>query len=51
MVVSNPEIMGGTPVIRGTRIPVQLVAEMRKQGTSVEEILVSDTLTPGWGVR
>jgi uncharacterized protein (DUF433 family) len=39
MVVENPEIMGGTPVIRGTRIPVQLVAEMRNQGTSVEEIL------------
>ncbi len=39
MVVSDPEIMGGTPVIRGTRIPVRLVAEMRLQGTSVEEIL------------
>jgi uncharacterized protein (DUF433 family) len=39
MVVEDPEIMGGTPVIRGTRIPVQLVAEMRRQGASVEEIL------------
>lgn len=39
MVVSDPEIMAGTPVIRGTRIPVQLVAEMRKQGASIEEIL------------
>jgi uncharacterized protein (DUF433 family) len=39
MVVSDPEIMGGTPVIRGTRIPVHLVAEMRKQGASLEEIL------------
>jgi len=39
MVVQDPEIMGGTPVIRGTRIPVHLVAEMRRQGTSVEEIL------------
>ena len=39
MVVSDPEIMGGTLVIRGTRIPVRLVAEMRRQGASVEEIL------------
>jgi uncharacterized protein (DUF433 family) len=39
MVVEDPEIMGGTPVIRGTRIPVQLVAEMRRQGASVDEIV------------
>jgi uncharacterized protein (DUF433 family) len=39
MVVEDPEIMGGTPVIRETRVPVHLVAEMRRQGTSVEEIL------------
>jgi uncharacterized protein (DUF433 family) len=39
MVVSDPEIMRGTPVYRGTRIPVGLVAEMLAQGASVEEIL------------
>jgi uncharacterized protein (DUF433 family) len=39
MVVEDPEIMGGTPVIRGTRVPVYLIAEMRRQGASVEEIL------------
>lgn len=39
MVVTDPEIMGGTPVYRGTRIPVDLVATMTEQGTSVEEIL------------
>ncbi len=39
MVVEDPEIMGGAAVIRGTRIPVHLVAEMRRQGASVEEIL------------
>lgn len=39
MVVEDPEIMDGAPVIRGTRVPVHLVAEMRKQGASVEEIL------------
>jgi len=39
MVVSDPEIMRGTPVFKGTRIPVELVAEMAAGGTSVEDIL------------
>ncbi len=39
MLVSDPEVMGGVPVVCGTRIPVRLVAEMRRQGASVEEIL------------
>jgi len=39
MVVSDPEIMRGTPVFKGTRIPVDLVADMLAQGTTVEEIL------------
>jgi uncharacterized protein (DUF433 family) len=38
-VVEDPEIMRGTPVYRGTRIPVDLVADMLKQGATVEEIL------------
>ena len=38
-VVSDPEIMGGLPVIRGTRIPVHLVADMIAQGATEEEIL------------
>lgn len=39
MVVSDPEIMRGTPVFRGTRIPVELVADMLTQGVSEQEIL------------
>ncbi len=39
MVVSDPETMSGTPVYRGTRIPIELVAAMMDQGASVEEIL------------
>jgi len=39
MVVSDPEIMRGTPVFKGTRIPVDLVAEMTAQGATIEEIL------------
>ena len=39
MVVSDPEIMGGAPVFKGTRIPVDLVAAMTAQGATAEEIL------------
>ena len=39
MVVVDPEIMQGTPVYRGTRIPVDLIADMLKQGASVDEIV------------
>src|ERR1700724_701523 len=39
MIVSDPQIMRGTPVYRGTRIPVELVADMLSQGASSEEIL------------
>jgi hypothetical protein len=34
----HPEIMAGTPVYRGTRIPLRLVAGMLAQAASVEEI-------------
>ncbi len=39
LVVKNPEIMRGTPVFKGTRIPVDLVADMLAQGTTSDEIL------------
>jgi uncharacterized protein (DUF433 family) len=39
MVITDPEIMGGTPVFKGTRIPVELVAEMLAQGASAGKIL------------
>lgn len=39
MVILDPEIMRGTPVFKGTRIPVELVAEMTAEGTTIEEIL------------
>lgn len=39
VVVSDPEIMRGTPVFKGTRIPVDLVADMLANGATVEEIL------------
>jgi uncharacterized protein (DUF433 family) len=39
MVVSHPDIMRGTPVFKGTRIPVDLVADMLSQGATVSEVL------------
>ena len=39
MIVSDPEIMRGTPVYRGTRIPVELIADMLSQGANPEEVI------------
>lgn len=39
MIVSDPEIMRGTPVYRRTRIPVELIADMLNQGAKPGEIL------------
>lgn len=38
LVVSDPEIMRGTPVFKGTPIPVDLVADMLAQGATAQEI-------------
>jgi uncharacterized protein (DUF433 family) len=35
----NPEVMAGKPVIRGTRIPVELIVRMLAQGIPESEIL------------
>jgi uncharacterized protein (DUF433 family) len=35
----NPEIMSGNPVIRGTRVPVEMVLRKLGAGMSVEAIL------------
>jgi uncharacterized protein (DUF433 family) len=38
MVVEDSEILSGTPVIKGTRIPVYDVASLVESGTSMEEL-------------
>lgn len=35
----DPEVMAGKPVIRGTRVPVELIVRMLAQGISEQEIL------------
>lgn len=37
-IVSNPEILGGMPVIMGTRIPVEQILFLLKDGFTVEAI-------------
>ncbi|MEI8041810.1 MAG: DUF433 domain-containing protein [Verrucomicrobiota bacterium] len=36
---SNPEIMGGTPVFVGTRVPLQNLIDALEGGESIEEFL------------
>jgi uncharacterized protein (DUF433 family) len=43
----NPAIMGGKPVIRGTRVPVELVLRKLGAGMTVEAIIIDHPrLTP-----
>lgn len=39
MIVSDPAIMKGTPVFRGSRVPVHAIADMLAHGATVEDIL------------
>jgi uncharacterized protein (DUF433 family) len=41
LVVSDPEILGGDPVFRGTRVPMHLIAELVAQGSKPAELLDS----------
>jgi len=38
-ITASPEIMGGTPVFAGTRVPVQTFLEYIKAGESIEAFL------------
>lgn len=37
-IVSDPEILGGEPIVEGTRTPVRAVVEIWRQGVSPEMI-------------
>jgi len=38
LVVSDPDVCGGKPVVRGTRVPVQYVLEPWSKGYSADRI-------------
>lgn len=39
VVVKNPKILSGTPVFRGTRVPVQLFFDSLERGHTLEDFL------------
>jgi uncharacterized protein (DUF433 family) len=41
LMVSDPDIMGGDPVFRGTRVPVNMIANLVTQGSTQAELLES----------
>jgi len=38
-IIVDPDIISGKPIIRGTRIPVDLILKLLAQGISIKEIL------------
>lgn len=39
LIESMPEVMRGKPVIRGTRIPVELIVRKMGEGASIDDLL------------
>jgi uncharacterized protein (DUF433 family) len=37
--ISDPDILGGIPVFKGTRVPVKTLFEYLRNGSSLEEFL------------
>jgi uncharacterized protein (DUF433 family) len=37
-IISDPNIMGGEPVIAGTRIPIEVILHRLKEGNSIDTI-------------
>lgn len=39
LMMSTPEILGGTPVFNGTRVPIQTLIDYLEGGQSIDEFL------------
>jgi uncharacterized protein (DUF433 family) len=39
VIVKNPDILGGAPVFRGTRVPIQALFDYLKGGETLEDFL------------
>ncbi len=39
LIMSTPEILGGTPVFNGTRVPIQTLIDYLEGGQSIDEFL------------
>ena len=51
LIVSNPKVMMGKPVIRGTRITVELILERSAAGQTEEQILLAHPHITREGIR
>jgi uncharacterized protein (DUF433 family) len=40
-ITANPKILGGKPVVRGTRVAVSLILEELAQNPDIQELLVA----------
>ena len=40
IVSSDPEVMGGTPVCSGTRVPIQTLLDYLEAGETIDEFLI-----------
>lgn len=50
-IVVNQKVMGGKPIVRGTRVTVQRVLDLLAQGMSVGELLKENPQLTDAGVR
>lgn len=41
VIVRDPDILGGRPVFRGTRVPVEVLFENIADGLSIDEIITA----------
>jgi uncharacterized protein (DUF433 family) len=39
VITKNPDILGGTPIFRGTRVPIQALFDYLEGGETLEEFL------------
>lgn len=51
MIVSNPKVMLGKPVIRGTRITVEMILERMAAGQTEDDILLAYPHLTREGIR
>jgi uncharacterized protein (DUF433 family) len=51
MVIEDPEILSGTPVIKGTRVPVYDIAAAVDAGTPTDKILKSYPSLKDWQIE
>ena len=50
-IVSDPEVLGGKPCVRGTRLSVELLLELLSQGATPQQILDMYPYLPPAGLQ